>query len=261
MKAKKQDSHNELIMDQFTKQAIPFANMLGHSNEEATKLFIRTVSMNHQDTVLDVACGPGLLACALAQYAQHVTGIDLVPAMIEKAKKSQREKGLSNIDWKIGDVIPLPFGDSSFSVVVARYVFHHFLTPESVLREMIRVAKPCGKVAIIDVFTQSTAQSDAYDRVEKLKDPSHVHTLMLTKLQDMASRVGLVNLKAEFYRLEIGLEENLKASFPENKSDIDRIRQAVIADIGKDEIGMGAHRNGEDVFLSYPIVIIVGEKP
>jgi len=122
------------------------------------------------------------------------------------------------------------------------------------------VVKPRGKVAIIDVFTSSPAQSDVYDRVERLKDPSHIHTLPLADLQGMASSAGLINLKAEFYRIEIGLEENLNASFPEKKGDVDKIRQAVIADIGKDEIGMGAHRKGKDVYLSYPITIIVGEK-
>ena len=260
MRTEKQENHNKLIMDQFTKQAIPFANVLGHSNEEAVKLFIRMTKMNDQDTVLDVACGPGLLACVLAPHVRYITGIDLVPAMIEKARKFQDEKRISNIDWKIGDVLPLPFADSSFSVVVARYVFHHFLKPEAVLEEMVRVAKPRGKVAIIDVFTSSPAQSDAYDQVERLKDPSHVHTLPLTDLQGMASNAGLINLKAEFYRIEIGLEENLSASFPEKKSDIDKIRQAVIADIGKDKIGMGAHRKGKDAYLNYPIVMIVGEK-
>jgi hypothetical protein len=77
----------------------------------------------------------------------------------------------------------------------------------------------------------------------------------------MAVRAGLINSKVEFYRIEFGLEDNLKASFPDKKSDIDKIRQAVIADIGKDKIGMGACRKGNDVYLSFPIVTIVGEKP
>ena len=261
MKNKEQNSHDSLIIDQFTKQAVPFANMLAQSNEESTKLLIRMSQLSKSDTVLDVACGPGLLACALAPHAQNVTGIDLVPAMIEKAQKTQQEKSLSNIDWKIGEILPLPFVDSSFSVVVCRYAFHHFLKPEAVLKEMIRVAKPKGKVAVIDVFTSSAAQSDVYDKVEKLKDPSHVRTLPLAELQAMAVRAGLINSKVEFYRIEFGLEDNLKASFPEKKSDIDKIRQAVIADIGKDKIGMGACRKGNDVYLSFPIVTIVGEKP
>jgi len=260
MKTNKYESHNKVIMDQFTRQAIPFANVPGHSSEETMKLLMRMTGVNSQDTVLDVACGPGLLACALAPYTKEVTGIDLVPAMIEKAKITQKEKNLANIVWKIGDISPLPFVDSSFSVVVCRYAFHHFLKPEAVLKEMVRVAKPQGKVAVIDVFTSSRAQSDRYDEVEKIKDPSHVKTWPLSELQAMVLSAGLIDPKAEFYRVEIGLEENLKASFPKEEGDIDKVRQAVVADIGKDEIGMGACRKGDAVYLNYPIVVIVGEK-
>lgn len=260
MRDDKQSLHNELIVDQFTKQAIPFANILAHSNEESTNLLIKMSKLSASDTVLDVACGPGLLSCALAPHVQMMTGIDLVPAMIEKAQKSQQEKKLSNINWKIGDIQPLPFADSVFTVVVCRYAFHHFLKPETVLKEMIRVAKPKGRVAVIDVFTSSAAQSDVYDQVEKLKDPSHIRTLPLTELQGMIAKSGLINAKAEFYRIEMKLEDNLKASFPNQESDIDKIRQAVTDDIGKDKIGMGACRKGEDVYLNYPIVAIVGEK-
>jgi len=257
---KRIDKQKELIIDQFTKQAVPFAQILSRSNEEATKLLMRMARLNKNDTVLDVACGPGLLACALAPHVMKVTGIDLVPAMIEKAQKSQQEKKLTNINWKIGDILPLPFADSAFSAVVCRYAFHHFLRPEVVLKEMIRVAKPKGRVAVIDVFTSSAIQSDAYDQVEKLKDPSHVRTLPLTELQAMVSRSGLINSKAEFYRIVMKLEDNLKASFPKESGDIDKIRQAVTEDIGKDRIGMGACRKGKDVYLSYPIVTIVAEK-
>jgi ubiquinone/menaquinone biosynthesis C-methylase UbiE len=82
-----------------------------------------------EDTVLDVACGPGLVACAFATVAHHVTGIDLTPAMIEQAKKLQAQKGLANMAWQIRDVLPLPFGNESFSLVRTRYSSHHFLDP------------------------------------------------------------------------------------------------------------------------------------
>ena len=256
----RRDLHNKTIKDQFTKQAVPFAERIVHSNKESTGLLIKMSRLSKHDTVLDVACGPGLLACALAPCAQKVTGIDLVPAMIKNARKTQRKEKISNIDWKIGDILPLPFVDSAFSVVVCRYAFHHFIEPVAVLKEMIRVAKPGGKVAVIDVFTSSMAQSGRYDKIEKLKDPSHVRTLPLAYLQKMVSAAGLINAKVEFYRIRMKLEDNLKASFPDKKSDFKKIRQAIAADVGKDKIGMGASREGKVIYLNYPIAIIVGEK-
>lgn len=89
MSTNKKDLHNKLVRDQFTeiidqfaKQAIPFANMLAHSNEESTNLLIKMSKLSASDTVLDVACGPGLLSCALAPYVRKVTGIDIVSVTI-----------------------------------------------------------------------------------------------------------------------------------------------------------------------------------
>ena len=129
------DEHNRVILDQFTKQAISFSQMQNHSPE----LILNAAQVNANDTVLDVACGPGLMACEFAAIARHVTGIDLVPAMIERAQALQASQGRTNITWKVGDVLPLPFPDASFSLVFTRYSFHHFLDPQSVLREMVRV--------------------------------------------------------------------------------------------------------------------------
>lgn len=260
MSINRNDPHDKLIMDQFTRQAVPFASIPGHSAEEATKLLVKMANVGKGDVLLDVACGPGMLVCALAQYAKHVTGVDLVPAMIDLAKKAQQEKNLNNVSWDIGNVLSLPYKDGTFSVVVSRYTFHHFLDPKAVLQEMVRVVAPKGRVAVIDVFTSSLEQSAEYDRVEKLRDPSHVHTLTLQQLQDVAASVGLEKLAVKFYKVEIELEQQLKASFPKDKGDIEKIRQAAIMDIGKNELGWGLHRKGSDIYTSLPIVVIVGEK-
>lgn len=68
-----QDQHKNSILDQFTKQALPFFNLPGHSH--ALDLMIEMTGATPADTVLDVACGPGLLACAFAERVQHVTGV------------------------------------------------------------------------------------------------------------------------------------------------------------------------------------------
>ena len=80
------DDHRRLILDQFTKQVVPFSKMQGHSPE----LILAASGVEPEDNVLDVACGPGLMACAFAKAARHVTGIDLTPAMIEQARVLQQ---------------------------------------------------------------------------------------------------------------------------------------------------------------------------
>src|SRR5262245_36117121 len=157
------DEHQRLILDQFTRQAVPFSQMQNHSPE----LLLAASGAGPADTVLDVACGPGRMACALARVVRHVTGIDLTPAMIEQAKVMQQADGLTNLTWHVGNVQHLPFADASFSLVFTRYSFHHLLDPKAVLAEMVRVCSHGGRVVVVDVFTSGPEQAEAFNRMEK----------------------------------------------------------------------------------------------
>jgi ubiquinone/menaquinone biosynthesis C-methylase UbiE len=253
------EEQRRLIVDQFTRQAVPFAEMPAHSNEESVRRLIDMAQVGQEDTLLDVACGPGLVACPLAEVARHVTGLDLTPAMIEQARARQQAKGLTNLTWLVGDAVPLPFPDATFSVVVTRYSFHHFLDPKAVLAEMVRVCRPGGRVAVIDVFTSSPEQAEAYNRVEKLRDPSHVRALSLEELTGLCHNAGLRDVRTAFYKLDVPLEELLARSFP-NPGDADRIRQTFADDIGVDRLGVGAHRRDGAIHFGFPIAAIVGQK-
>src|SRR4051812_25091585 len=96
----KADEHQRLILEQFTRQAVPFSQMQNHSPE----LPPAPPGVGPDDPVLDVPGGPGLMACAFAKAARHVTGIDLTPAMIDQAKVMQKAEGLANLTWHVGDV-------------------------------------------------------------------------------------------------------------------------------------------------------------
>jgi ubiquinone/menaquinone biosynthesis C-methylase UbiE len=253
------EEQRRLILEQFTRQAVPFAQMPAHSNEEANRLLIDLAGIGPEDTVLDVACGPGLVACLLAEVARHVTGLDLTPAMIEQARARQRSKALTNLTWLVGDAVPLPFPDAAFSAVITRYSFHHFLDPKAVLAEMVRVCSPGGRAAVIDVFTSGPEQAEAYDRVEKLRDPSHVRALPLGELTGLCHDAGLVDLKTAFFKLQMELEALLAASFP-NPGDADRIRQTFADDLGVDRLGLGARREDGVIRFAFPIALIVGQK-
>jgi ubiquinone/menaquinone biosynthesis C-methylase UbiE len=251
-------SHNENIISQFTKQAIPFTQLSQHSNQYGLELVIKLSQPKNTDTVLDVACGSGIVSCEFAKKVSFVTGIDLTPAMIEQAKMLQQEKNLKNIDWKIGDVLNLPFDDNSFSIVVTRYSFHHLIEPQKALEEMKRVCLPNGKVVVIDV-TPDKDKADLYNNVEKLRDPSHVRALTYFELKDLMEKSGLVNLKSEHHDLEMEFEQILQSSFP-NSEDIDKIKQMFKEDITKNNLGMKSHLKYNKIFFYFPISMIVGNK-
>ena len=122
-------SHNDLILDQFTRQATPFSTAATINDAAALRLIVETSGAGKDDTVLDVACGGGVVACGFAPHVKHVTGIDMTPAMLERGAKHAAELGLTNLSWQQGDVTRLPFADGAFSIVFTRFSFHHFLEP------------------------------------------------------------------------------------------------------------------------------------
>jgi ubiquinone/menaquinone biosynthesis C-methylase UbiE len=253
--SEKVDQHQRLILDQFTKQAVAFSQMPNHSPE----LLLAASEVGPDDTVLDVACGPGLMACAFAKVARHVTGIDLTQAMIEQAQALQRTQGQTNLVWHIGDAVPLPFSDALFSLVFARYSFHHFLDPKAVLGEMVRVCSSGGRVVVVDVFTSNLEQAQAFNEMEKMRDPSHVRALSLEELARLLDESGLQNIKKHFYKHEFGLEQVLKGSFPK-PGDAERIRRLFVEDVGVNRLGLGACRRDGRIHFAYPVVALVGHK-
>jgi SAM-dependent methyltransferase len=251
-------THEQAILDQFTRQAIPFSTSPSIKDEIALNLLIQASGASATDTVLDVACGPGLVVCAFAKVVAHATGIDITPAMLDRARQLQKEKGLTNVNWELGDVTSLPFPDASFSIVTSRFAFHHVLDPSTVLGEMKRVCQPGGKVVVVD-SAPAPDKVDAFNTVEKLRDPSHVRALTLAEHTSLFARHGLGEPRHTPYRLESDLESLLARSFP-NPGDGDKIRTAFRRSVEDDSLGIAARREGDLVIYGYPIAILVADR-
>lgn len=253
------NEHNQRILDQFTRQAVPFATAPSHSTEESLRILIDTVRVTPADNVLDVACGPGIISCALAAVAREVTGFDLVPAMLDEARKRQNSMRLKNLEWKLGDAGRLPFGDATFDLVVSRYSFHHLLDPGAVLGEMARVCRPGGRVAVADV-TPEEEKTKAYDELEITRDPSHTHALSFDQLKALGSQQGLRLSNTGSYRLDNSVESLLAASFPP-PGNADRFRCMVRDDIGIDRLSISAYLKDGELRFSFPTSVVVWTKP
>ena len=136
-----QSDHDEQVREQFTAQAESFSRFAEETEAHTLQLVDELAQLRPYDEVLDVACGPGVVALGIAREVKHVTGIDLTPAMITKAAEMQKARGQTNLTWVLGSAARLPFPDQSFSLVFTRYSFHHLLDPAAVLKEIVRVAR------------------------------------------------------------------------------------------------------------------------
>ena len=199
------DEQRQLILDQFTRQAVPFSEMHARDDAEIHRLLIETAGIGPEDEVLDVACGPGLVACEVARVARHVTGVDLTRAMIEQAEARQNSLGLANLTWTVGDAHPLAFPDAAFSRVITRYSLHHFADPAAVFAEMVRACRRGGRVTVCDVFTTSPEQGEAYDRLERHRDPSHTRALQMAEFDDLFA--GLTEVRRAFYKYPVKVDD------------------------------------------------------
>jgi len=249
--------HRDLILAQFTRQATPFATAPSIKDEGALKLVVEFSGVGPDDTVLDVACGPGLLACAFARVARHVTGIDITPAMLDRARKLQEEQRLTNITWRRGDVLPLPWPDGSFSVVCSRFAFHHFQDPLAVLREKKRVCRPGGHVVVVD-STPAAGKADAFNAMEKIRDPSHVRALPLAEHEALFAAAGLPKPRLTTYRLESDLESLIARSFPA-PGGADEMRRRFIASLEDDALDIQTRRDGDLIRYGFPVAVMVAD--
>ena len=96
--------------------------------------------------VLDVACGTGVVAITAARRGAKVSGIDLTPQLLERARENSRLAEVE-IDWREGDAEALPFGDGDFDVVLSQFGHMFAPRPEIAIAEMLRVLKPGGTIA------------------------------------------------------------------------------------------------------------------
>jgi SAM-dependent methyltransferase len=102
--------------------------------------------------ILDVGCGPGTITADLARRvpAGSVVGLDRSPEVIEEAGATARRAGVTNVELAVGDVYALDHPNDSFDVVHAHQVLQHLSDPVAALREMGRVCRPDGIVAVRD---------------------------------------------------------------------------------------------------------------
>src|SRR3989475_5813581 len=175
----------------FGRVAANYSRSTFHTSSDRLQEVVDLVRPLKGDLVLDVATGTGNTAFALAPLVRRVVGLDLTREMLEVARRITAERGISTVDWVIGDACVLPFADETFDVYVVRAAPHHFPRFDEFLREAFRVLRPGRDAAFIDCAPPMPAR-DVLHEVEKRRDPSHVMSRTVEEWVELLEHAGFV---------------------------------------------------------------------
>ncbi len=143
--------YKEIERAVYSKTAESYSKFGGAIFESMASPLLKGVNLKSGYRVLDVACGigiPSLDAARSVLPGGSVVGIDLAPGMVEFARKRASDIGLPNIEFQEGDAEKLPFSEASFNVVLCHLGLIHFTDRLQALREMFRVLRKGGLLAI-----------------------------------------------------------------------------------------------------------------
>jgi ubiquinone/menaquinone biosynthesis C-methylase UbiE len=177
------------VRARFGPVAANYARATFHSSAEGLREMLELAKPQRGDLALDVATGAGHVALALAPHVRRVYGLDVTRQMLDQARRLQAERGLTNVEWVLGDALHLPFADETFDLYTVRAAPHHFPDVDAFLREAIRVLRPGRHAVFIDCAPPDPAREVLHE-VEVRRDPSHIRSMTVDEWVDRLEDAG-----------------------------------------------------------------------
>jgi phosphatidylethanolamine/phosphatidyl-N-methylethanolamine N-methyltransferase len=181
---------NDFVEGVYRKLAGVYDLMFGPILHPGRLLALQRMDIQAGDRVLEVGVGTGINAPLYPRNC-HVTGIDLSPSMLEKARERVSRNGLRHVRLKAMDAAHMKFADESFDIVYAPYLINCVPDPVRVVSEMQRVCKPGGKIVIVNHFRSA---NPVLSRLDRWLSPLTVHIGFKSDL-DLPGFLAQANLR------------------------------------------------------------------
>lgn len=173
-------------------------------------------SLEAGETVLDLGSGAGFdvfLAAQAVGPTGLAIGVDMTAAMLSKARKNgvafTERTGLSNVDFRLGEIEHLPVADASVDVVISNCVLNLSPNKEQVWREIGRVLKPCGRVAISDLALRKPLPEGVFALAESLVG-CVAGAVLIEEVAEAAVAAGLVDVVIKVKHDYVAVMENIQ---------------------------------------------------
>jgi ubiquinone/menaquinone biosynthesis C-methylase UbiE len=229
---------NARVRERFTRSAEAFVRLAVPNRGGDVETVIRLAEPRPSDVALDLACGPGTFTIALARRVKQVFGLDITPALLELARRAAQKQRTPNVTLVCGDAMALPWPDGFIDVAVSGFSFHHMADPFLALRELARVVRRGGRLAVVDLIVPEGADPEANDRIERARDPSHTHALPPGDFRRMIEDAGFRTRSAESTERMRHFVDWMRVAGWEPEDPASReTRRLMEADIGGDASG------------------------
>jgi ubiquinone/menaquinone biosynthesis C-methylase UbiE len=191
---------NETYTPGYSSNVIEF--MSRRSVERQASFLLPHLKSNQR--LLDIGCGPATITLGLAQIVSpgEVVGIDMAESQLNLARQNANQNQVQNIQFVSGSIYQLPFGDDEFDVVFSHAVFEHLKAPVAALREIYRVLKPGGLVALRSpdwdgfiIHPFSTELKAAMEYYKTIQTTNGGDVLAGRKLKDWVQQAGFHEAK------------------------------------------------------------------
>jgi ubiquinone/menaquinone biosynthesis C-methylase UbiE len=190
---------HDATQERFGKTAERIAALQDARAAELEQKVVRFVAPAGDERALDSASGAGALAFALAPHVREVVAADVVPELLEQAKR--RSERFPNVEFVVADATQLPFELGEFDLTGSLRSLHHIVRPELAVAELARVTRPGGRMLVVDqlapVDPAAAAQLNAFERA---RDPSTTRVLADVDLRGLFEANGLVLVRNEYER-------------------------------------------------------------
>ena len=193
---------------------------------------IALASLNTGEVVVDLGSGGGLDCCLASKKVGktgRVIGVDMTPEMLDKARGNLQKLGFSNVEFRLGEIEHLPIADGTVDVVISNCVVNLSPDKPQVFREVLRVLKPGGRLAISDIVTDGELPS-------ALKKDLEAWAGCLSGAQDVGdlkkllARTGFVNIQIEpKYFDEAGLDDLGFGKEHYDKYDVKSLKRSIFS--------------------------------
>lgn len=181
----------KLVQERFTRTVTVFSDYALIERASEAERLLKLLRLAGSERALDVACGPGTLARIFSRSVKQICGLDLTPAMLNRAKQAAVEEKIENFQPVCGNALGMPFRDSAFDLVITSYSIHHIPDASATFREFKRVLRHSGKIGLIDmVVPENPAYGEACNQIERSRDASHTRALPISEFKSVLASSG-----------------------------------------------------------------------